>query len=256
MIKVKSANRSIEIMELLTREPFGLTLSEISQALDLPVSSTYEILRSLVDCRMLSLIHKRYSVGLRLFEISQAISRDFFLLQCARPYVLETRDRLKSTIHLAALDQTDVVYLSKVNFSLATTSPSRVGVRLPAHLTALGKVMLSKLSDENIYELYKNYDFKIVTKNSTSSIQMLITKLNKIRHDQYAFDAGEYIEDLYCVAVPVVSEYSDLKMALSCSSNNSTSQEFNLETILDELNSEASNIAKSITFFYERYCSK
>jgi DNA-binding IclR family transcriptional regulator len=238
-------------MELLTKEPFGLTLSEVSSKLGIPVSSTFEILHSLVECRMLSLSCKRYRIGLKLFELSQSINRDFFLLQCARPYILEIRDSLKNTIHFAALDRTDVVYLSKLNFSQENASRAKVGLRLPAHLTGLGKAMLSKLSDEEIRRYYVDYDFKMVTKKSTTNVDQLLSKLAQTRKDGYAIDSGEYLENLYCVAVTIDTKYSDMNMALSCSIKDTADVGVKLPEILKELKNEAENISRSISYFYE-----
>jgi DNA-binding IclR family transcriptional regulator len=138
-----------------------------------------------------------------------------------------------------------------VNFSQENSSLAKVGLRLPAHLTGLGKAMLSKLSDEEIRHFYTDYDFKMVTKKSTTNVDQLLGKLEQIRKDGYAIDLGEYLENLYCVAVSVDTKYSDLNIALSCSIKNATDGEVRLPEILKELKNEGENISRSISYFYE-----
>ena len=116
MSEVKSASRVMQILNLLRDHPLGLTISEISVLLELPKSSTHELLHSMAKENYLHQHRNRYSLGLKVFEIGQAAARSSELIQYARPALKWVGEQLNESVQLAVLDGTEVVYLSKMQF--------------------------------------------------------------------------------------------------------------------------------------------
>lgn len=217
MSEVKSATRVMHILILLSELPCGLTLTEISEALNLPKSSSHEILHAMVGKNFLQLDNKKYRIGLKIFEIGQATSRNLNLLQAVRPHLKWAGEKLGQIVQFAILDKTEVVYLSKMQSQQTITLESRVGARLPAHATALGKAMLSLLPEEVITETYSDMEFQHFTRNSIGSFDELLTSLRETRASSYAEDHAEYTEGVFCISVPIPNFHKETLGAVSIS---------------------------------------
>ena len=146
---VKSADRVLLIFDLIaSRGP--LTFSEVVGALGLPASSTHNLLKTLVrrEYLLLDPDHRRYHLGLRLWEVAQAYVKSDSLPRLAQPIMDRVVAQTGETVQLARLDGVENVYLAISESPQPMKLVSAVGKRLYAHATGLGKVMLAGLSQE------------------------------------------------------------------------------------------------------------
>ncbi len=144
---VKSAQRTLELLELVARHPHGMTFVELADQLSYPKSSLHGLLQTVVAMKWLTLDSedRRYSIGVRPWEVGQAFrpSRDIVIR--ARRFLREANESLDETIQLGMLDDLDVVYLDKVEGTQPLRLVSSEGSRLPAYVTGIGKALLSGL---------------------------------------------------------------------------------------------------------------
>src|SRR5258708_35535676 len=136
-------DRVVLILSVFERSSEALTAGQVSVRSGIPRSSVQRILQQLVSARWLKRHDDGYALGLRMFEIGSLVSHRSRITSVARPIIHELRGRTGHVVHLAVLDQQDVVYLDKVGGAFADTLPSRVGGRFPAHCTAVGKALLA-----------------------------------------------------------------------------------------------------------------
>ena len=247
MSEVKSATRVMHILNLLSELPHGLTLSEISEELNLPKSSSHEILHAMVEKNFLQLDSKKYRIGLKVFEIGQAASRNLDLLQAVRPPLKWAGEKLGQVVQFAILDKTEVVYLSKMQFRQTITLESRVGTRLPAHATALGKAMLSLLPEEVIIERYADMEFQHFTSNSIGSIDELMANLREARATSFAEDHAEYTEGVFCISVPIPNFHDKTFGAISISMSEDAWNRIDRKQTACILESAGKKISESMT---------
>jgi len=80
----------------------------------------------------------------------------------------------------------------------------RVGVVRPAHCTALGKVMLASLSEDQLKGFLRRVELKPSTKNSITEIPALLREIAEVRRSGIAYDKGEFNLEVRCIAVPVI----------------------------------------------------
>ena len=141
-------DRVVLILSVFERSSEALTAGQVSVRSGIPRSSVQRILQQLVSARWLKRHDDGYALGLRMFEIGSLVAHRSRITSAARPVIHELRERTGHVVHLAVLDQQDVVYLDKVasgaaDRAFADTLPSRVGGRFPAHCTAVGKALLA-----------------------------------------------------------------------------------------------------------------
>jgi len=216
---VKSASRVIEIIELLTNESGGATFGEICESLRIPKSSAHGLLATLTEMGFLTLgaQSRKYHIGVRLWEAGQTYVQSFDLPTLAMPFLEEVRNQLRETVQLAILDGVDNVYVAKVDSDHRLVLQSRVGARLPAYATGLGKVLLSGLSDDAIKQRFSGVVLKSFTENSIRDLDQLLEVVGKVRRNGFGTDEGEYTPGVICVATPVHGHAGDVVAAMSVS---------------------------------------
>ena len=214
---VKSADRVLRILELLTSQPEGLTQTEIHIRLGLPKSSTHALLATMVARGFLEQDPQTrgYRVGIRLWQAGQSYLLAADLEKSALPYMKALRDEVNETVQLAVLDGVENVYIAKVDPDQQLRLASRVGVRLPAHTTGVGKALLSGLSDDDVRERFRKVEFVRFTPRSLTSLDHLIAELGETRARGYAQDNAEHTPGVYCVAAPIRDAQGAARAAIS-----------------------------------------
>ena len=111
--------------------------------------------------------------------------------------------KLGETGHLAALDGTDVTTTVVVDGWRSVRMHSTVGKRSPAHATAIGKVLLAGLPDEEVRRRYADATLERRTPATLGSVGELLDHLAETRRSGCAFDREELEAGLHCIAAPV-----------------------------------------------------
>lgn len=208
----RMVDRVVLILDVFERSAGALTLGQISLRSGLPRSSVHRILQHLVKARWLQREDNEYALGLRMFEIGSLVGHRR-ISDVARPYVQELCTRTGHVVHLALLDGHDVVYLEKIGGPFASELPSRVGGRLPAHCTAVGKVLLAH-SPRAVLEHYIETGMRGRTSASIRTRAGLERAIARIRDTGYAVEADEAVPGVACVAAPIF-EFGDAVAAVS-----------------------------------------
>jgi DNA-binding IclR family transcriptional regulator len=215
---VKSAARVIDIFELLVHHPDGLSLSEICHQLGIPKSSGHALLMTLVERGYLrdGLRERTYRLGPAIFEIGSAYIASTDLVSDGQAIVRETAQRCDETVHLAVLDQQDVLYVAKQEGTRTIRMVSAVGKRFPAYGTGVGKVLLADLSDAELLRRFpEGMYLPALTEYTITEPQALRAELARIRVQGYALDHEESTPGLCCVAAPVYAASGRIVAAMS-----------------------------------------
>lgn len=128
------------------------------------------------------------------------------------PYLTDLHAGGRDTVHLATLCGTDVLYLEKLFGHDAGCATTAVGIRRPAHATALGKAMLAFATDEQT-ELVLGAPLRRFTAHTLHTGSQLEQGLERIRDEGLAYDDGELQEGLQCIAVPILDASTGTAMA-------------------------------------------
>ncbi|MFC7304714.1 IclR family transcriptional regulator [Streptomyces monticola] len=191
---MKSAARTVALLELLAeRGDRPSRLDELAEALGVPRSSMYELLRTLIDCGWVrtDTTGSLYGIGIRALLTGTSYLDSDQRVRAIRPYLDEASDALGETIHLARLDGSDVVYLATRESHEYARTLSRVGRRIPAHAGALGKALLAERPDG---ELPLPADpLAARTENTHTDRAALVADLARIRARGYSVDREETV---------------------------------------------------------------
>jgi len=200
---VKSADRTLDVLEALALSPDRPTLGELARRLEIPKSSLHGVLRTLLARGWVrDAGGGRFSLGLRALQVGAAYVDTDDAVGLLAPVLDDLAARFGETVHLGRLDGPDVVYLAKRESVHPLRLFSAVGRRLPAHATALGKALLAHRDDGEIIRLLPT-PLPRLTAHTLTDPDALLADLVAARTAGYAVDHQENSEGIVCVAVAV-----------------------------------------------------
>lgn len=214
---VKSAARTVELLEYLARAGGMHSLRDLHLVFGHPKSSLHALLRTLVDAGWVELDRTGtlYGLGLRALLIGTSYIDGDELVAIAGPTLNWLAAETTETVHLARLEGADVVYLATRDASHDLRVISRVGHRLPAHATALGKVLLAQRSDEELEALLPER-LEALTPHTITRRAELLAELVVVRRRGYALDRQENTLGLHCFGA-AITHRAEVRDAISCS---------------------------------------
>ncbi len=201
---VKSADRTLAVLEWLATQSGGRSLSEISRALGIPVSSLHAILRTMEGRGWLETGRDgdHFGIGVEALRVGSAYSRADDVLARAEPVLDWINERTGEAVHYGRIDGAHIVYLAKRESLHPLRIYSSIGRRIPAHAAALGKAILAGHSDEEVRSIL-GPSLPALTNRTRTTIDELITDLARARRLGYATETEESDQGLGCVAVAV-----------------------------------------------------
>lgn len=224
----KSTARTIDIIKLLAESSTPLTLTEISNTLGIPKTSTFDIVATLMDRNVLEYENRSFKtiqLGLGLFEMTLFALGKKDLHQVARPYLDQIREKTGETVYLAAENNGEVVYLEKAEGSAAIRYSADLGTRLPLYCTGLGKAILAAYPDEKVREIVAGIRMQPFTPQTITNLIDLQEELAATRLRGFAVDNQEVTEGIFCVAAPIYGAEGAPVAAISIASGSSMQQE-------------------------------
>jgi DNA-binding IclR family transcriptional regulator len=215
----RTIKKAMQVLDLFSLERPEWGVSEAARTLQLPKSSTSELMSSLTNQRLLSRTAKgRYRLGWRLFELSQTLLDTTAFRIEARKVMEELVRTWGETVHLAVLDGVQAVYVEKLQPTPAVKiMVSRAGARLPAHCSGVGKVLLAHCEREYTAELLEDQGLPALTSNTITDLDALADELERVRERGYAYDVEEILVGLCCVAAPIYDSKGEVISAVSFS---------------------------------------
>lgn len=217
---VKSADRTLELLELFADEVDGMSLADVSSRTGWPKSSTLALLRTLHQRDYLDITESdgKYRLGPRVASLGSSYLDSLDLAREGADIVRSVARACDETVHLAVLRGRDVLYVAKEEGGGAMRMVSTVGRMIPAHATGVGKMMLSALPIEAIDRLYPpGEDLPRLTVQTMTDRDALLAALEQARRLGYATDSGQSTLGVECIAVPVFDHHGATIAAMSVS---------------------------------------
>jgi DNA-binding IclR family transcriptional regulator len=201
---VKSAGRTLDLLELLADQPRPWTLVDLARELGIPKSSLHGLLRTLTGRGW---VHtddtgSRFRLGMRALRVGAAYLDGDDTVGLIGGVLDELSRRFGEAVHLGRLDGDQVVYLAKRDSVHRLRLYSAIGRRLPAHATALGKALLAEHS-ETAADAIVSWPLARLTPHTVTDRRAFHTTLAHVRTSGYAVDREENAEGINCLAMAV-----------------------------------------------------
>jgi DNA-binding IclR family transcriptional regulator len=213
---ISAVSRVVAVLSAFTATDGPLGISELSRRTGLPKATTHRLTHEMATHGLLDLVGREFRLGLRVFELGETANAQRHLREVAVPYMADLRQATKQTIHLAVLDGVDVVYIQILNSKDAPRMPSRVGGRVPAHATGVGKAILA-FSPKPMVDRILQAGLSTVGPRTITAPGVLSRQLARIHTTGIAYDNEESAPGAVCAASPITDRTGNAVAALSVS---------------------------------------
>lgn len=243
-----SLERGFQILEFLAGQRQPTDLSVVAKHTQLPTSTAFRFLAILQNMGYVQKTESdRYWLGYRLFKLSGYANEITLVKRAANHILARLSHDVGLTVHMGALEGSKVVYHAKFESEKSMRIVSETGLRLDAHVSALGKVLLSQLPEHDFDRLYKMQPLRRHTANSITNLEKLKRELAEVRKSGVGNDNEEIAPGLRCVAVPVYDHEKELVCAISISGSTIFVTAEALPLLTKKLKAAAQEIAGALT---------
>lgn len=204
---IQSINRALAIVDVVAKAGnMGLTLTAISEQVNLHISTVYRILQNLIAWDYVKEDEDGgYTLGLELITLGNIAKDNIGLRDVAHQYLVELGDLSKETIYLAILDEVNnhVMYIDKIDSKGNIKLAAGIGSRNSIHSTANGKVLVSGFSDEKIKSMLESAGMPVRTEKTITTPEEYLEEVQKVREQGYAIDNLENEPGVRCISAPI-----------------------------------------------------
>ncbi|MET4579625.1 IclR family transcriptional regulator domain-containing protein [Ottowia thiooxydans] len=201
--RVNSLAKGLQVLLAFGRRHTPMTISEVAKEVSLTPASARRMLLTLVDLGYVDQTGKRFSVGPRVLDLGYSYLASKPIWQLTQPVLERFSDAHHVSAAAAVLDGCDALYTIRANSHQPIQVMVSTGTRLPAHITAMGRVLLAALPPQRLDEVISQIKFDSPTERSVANAQELRTILADIRRDGYSIVDEELAFGLRAVAVPL-----------------------------------------------------
>ncbi|VWX62640.1 IclR family transcriptional regulator [Burkholderiales bacterium 8X] len=197
--------KGLAAIEWMARQQRDCRVTDLAQAFGMARSNAHRTLQTLVECgwAVQDAATSAYRPSLRLFELGALVSQAADLGALLRPHLAALAQATGETIHLAALDGAQIVYLDKFDSPLPVAAYSRVGGRAPAYCVASGKALLAAGSNDVPMLRERLGELIAHTPNSIVDFDRLHAELQRTRTRGFAENREEWRLGVCGLGAPV-----------------------------------------------------
>ena len=189
--QVKSATRTLDIIEFVVAHGRPLVAQEIATALGIPVSSLSYLLATLVERGYLQREGRRYLAGPGLARL-QASGGGASLADRAAPLVRSLRVKLDETTSFFIRHDWEIEAIVTESSEQALRYSVPQGRRLPMHALAAGKVMLATLGEGELDRYFREAKRIAFTDQTVTDEATLREQIAEARATGFATTGEEY----------------------------------------------------------------
>lgn len=216
---VKSVDRALNIITLVSTRKEGMGVTELASLLDLNKSTIFRLLATLVEHGFIEQDPetKRYRLGYKYLELSSMLLESIDLRTQAKPFLKELESYTNEVIHLVVYDQGEVIYIEKLEGNETLRTHSQVGRRAPMHCTSVGKVILAHLPHDEMLKIIEKHGLLRHTEQTISDKEAFLHELNEIKKQGYGTEFEENEPGITCIAAPIFDNSKNITAAVSIS---------------------------------------
>ncbi|MGC4376344.1 IclR family transcriptional regulator [Fictibacillus sp. Mic-4] len=234
---VKSIDRALTIIKLVSSRKDGYGVTELAEQLELNKSSIFRILATLVAHGFIEqdAETKKYRLGYQYLELSAKLLDSIDIRKEATPYLRQLEEISNEVIHLVIYSQKEAVYIEKLEGSETLRMHSQVGKRAPMHCTSAGKTILAYLPKNEVMEIIEQKGLPRHTENTITNPDELFKNLDEIRRNGYGIEREENELGITCIAAPIFNHRGTVVGAISISGTSMRMTEERIDTLKDQV---------------------
>lgn len=216
--KIQVIDRAALLLDVLSRYTMPVTLKALSADTNLPTSTAFRILHSLIDNHFVDRDDMgKYQLSGRLIRLNNYQHNIIDFRKVAMPYMEKLRDKFGETINLTTREGDVVIYVEKAIPNRMMHVQQIIGSRAPLHVTGVGKMMLGMDGSEGIAGYAQRTNLPAYTRKTFSTVDTLEQECMHCVELGYAYDNEEAEIGVGCIGVLLYDKYGEIVAGLSVS---------------------------------------
>lgn len=218
-----TVGKALEVLDAVAAFERPVKFTELLTNSNYPKATLFRFLKTLTNQNLLSYDPETgtYSLGLRLIRLAHAAWEHASLAPIARPFVENLAAEAGESVHLAQMDNGQVIFVEKLKATDRFETLAQVGKVAPAYCTGVGKAMLAFIAPKRLDIVMRQQSFFPYTSATHKSADSLMAELPEIRRDGIAFDREEHEEGIVSIAAPIFIANGRVIGALSVATSTS-----------------------------------
>ena len=247
--KSSMAEKVLLILETIAQSEFPLTLETISTGTDLAKPTVFRLLNTLVtqgfierdpNGRRFQPSAKLRILGINILSVDSIRSQRVAVMK-------RLVEEIGETCNFNILDGNKVMYLDRVETSAPIRLHVDLGMRVPLHCTASGKLFLSGMTELQVQRSLGNEPFETYTPRTITTYDKLFSELENIRQNGYALDESAFLEGFIGIAVPVINSKQKTFATITAHGPAPRMQEKSIDFYINPLKRAAQDIQSSLS---------
>ena len=240
--------RTFDVLGLLLRHRNGLRLTEIKEALGLPVSSVHNMLQTMVSAEVATVSEDlRYSVGPRAVALALRTLQSLDIRTIARRHLQDLVRQIGDDVYLAMLVGKRVIYADRCLGTQRISLDIRLGEPLFLHSTATGKLFAAY--NTKLGALALSGRLPKVTPTTITDPQELEREFKRIRSLGYAKSTEESVEGIVGYAVPIQDAAGSIAAAIHASVLSKRASKAHERKLLSAMRESAQQVERQLGNF-------
>ena len=206
---VKSADRVLQLLEMIGLDREGITHGDLSAKLRIPKSSLTSLLGNLLarDYLTTNGADRRYRLGPRVLVLAARYLNGLDLVRLGHPVIRKLTNAIDESAEIAIQKGDEIMIICKEDCSRPLGRMIQIGDRAPMYATAAGKVILAHLPEDEIERYLSTVNLTSITKSTITDPQVLARELRTIRTGAIGRCLEELHEGITAIASPVFDLY-------------------------------------------------
>ena len=240
-------DRVLKTIEILSKEETGMSVSELSEALEIPASSTHRVLKSLQSNHfvMQNAETKKYGLSYKIYSICSGMREKSSLIALARPFMRKLVVEIQNPVVLCVMNGEKIINLDCVENSNASIYMVQTGNELPLYSTSSGRVFAAHMRPEYAYDIFSRTDRRKETPYTKTDMNELMRELENIRKQGYAIIDEELPIGIQGVSCPI-TDYRGTVIAALATTTVKSEKSIN-ENLIQKLKMCADKISEEIS---------
>ncbi|MFC1549999.1 IclR family transcriptional regulator [Candidatus Neomarinimicrobiota bacterium] len=247
---VPNLERALELFELLSENLQGLTISEMSNLLNVPRNSVFRITSTLFNHDYLNRNDelRKYTLSFKLLSIGMKALSDPALVEVALPVMHSLQNKYKETVPLGIIKGDKGVILEEITGTHPFRFILEPGKSFNLHTSAPAKAILAYLPKDEQKSLLENIEYTRFTDKTIIKEQDFVRELQKVKIKGFATDHAEEIEGMHCIGAPIFNRKSYPIAAIWITGPSMRIHEKEFDSIGRDVRYHANKISKNLGF--------
>jgi DNA-binding IclR family transcriptional regulator len=245
---VPALERGLRLLCEFNRDTPSISAPEFARRLDLPRSTVFRLLATLENMGFVERSGNDYRLGLAVLRLGFEYLSSLELTELGQPVLQRLCDEIRYACNLVVRDGRNIVYVAKVSPPTPFSSSVRVGTRLPAHATVLGRILLEDLSLPELRALYPEDHLEVFSASTPKTVLELFDMVQVDRERGYVMGEGFYESSISTIAAPVRDQSGRVIAALGATIPSGHVEAARMNELVQRVRTSADELSRLLNY--------